>query len=236
VYCLTTDPDRSAHRDYMLSAGERGIPCSFLVGKSGLVEWIGHPMSLEEPLLEVIAGTWDREKYKIAYAKKQETQLAQRRLMESLQGKTAAEVDAILVEKIASSVDRKQRTELMRMRFSRAVSAKGDPKRLLEATNELLQENKSDAMQIGSMVVKAAEQGLLDDSEYFDRVSAAIADQLSTSRGPQIAIGYNTIARLQELRGDLAAAITAQEKAVDADGGRNPKLEQFLKKLKGEAK
>ena len=61
-YCLTTDPDRSAYRDYMEGSGERGIPRAFLVGKSGDIEWIGHPQEeeLEAAIGMVLKGTWDR--------------------------------------------------------------------------------------------------------------------------------------------------------------------------------
>jgi thiol-disulfide isomerase/thioredoxin len=62
-YWLTTDPDGSVSRDYMRAAGERGIPTAFIVGKTGLVEWIGHPMRLDEPLAKIIAGEWDREAF-----------------------------------------------------------------------------------------------------------------------------------------------------------------------------
>jgi thiol-disulfide isomerase/thioredoxin/Flp pilus assembly protein TadD len=61
VYCLTTDPDRSVHEAYMEAAGQNGIPTAFIVGKDGRIEWIGHPMRMDDPLQQVIAGKWDRE-------------------------------------------------------------------------------------------------------------------------------------------------------------------------------
>lgn len=64
AYCLTTDPDGSSHRDYMLAAKQDGIPTSFIVGKSGQIEWIGHPAIIEDTLQKVVDGTWDREAYK----------------------------------------------------------------------------------------------------------------------------------------------------------------------------
>lgn len=63
AYWLTSDPDESVSRDYMRAAGEGGIPTAFIVGKSGLIEWIGHPMRLDEPVSKIIAGEWDREAY-----------------------------------------------------------------------------------------------------------------------------------------------------------------------------
>lgn len=61
VYCLTTDPDRSVHEAYMEAAGQNGIPTAFIVGKDGRIEWIGHPMRMDDPLQQVIEGKWDRE-------------------------------------------------------------------------------------------------------------------------------------------------------------------------------
>ncbi|MEM6690555.1 MAG: TlpA disulfide reductase family protein, partial [Planctomycetota bacterium] len=62
-YSLTSDPDGSSHVAYMEAAEARGIPQAFLVGKSGLIEWSGHPMELEGPLEGVLNDTWDREAY-----------------------------------------------------------------------------------------------------------------------------------------------------------------------------
>jgi thiol-disulfide isomerase/thioredoxin len=68
AYCLTTDPDASVKKDYFLAAGQNGIPCAFIVGKDGKIEWIGHPMlGMDEALEAVIAGTWDRDAFAIEF-------------------------------------------------------------------------------------------------------------------------------------------------------------------------
>lgn len=46
-------------KNWMKAAGRNGIPSAFLVDQNGYVAWIGHPMSLDEPLKEVVAGEWD---------------------------------------------------------------------------------------------------------------------------------------------------------------------------------
>lgn len=71
AYCLTTDPDRSVFTSYMKAAAQNGIPTSFIVGKSGLVEWIGHPMRMDEPLLQVVDGTWDRDEFAEEFKREQ---------------------------------------------------------------------------------------------------------------------------------------------------------------------
>lgn len=82
AYCLTTDPDRSVHVDYMEAAAQRGIPTAFLVGKTGAVEWIGHPMQMDEPLAKVVNDQWDREEYAAGFLREQQRAALQQRLMQ----------------------------------------------------------------------------------------------------------------------------------------------------------
>jgi len=85
AYCLTTDPDKSVYEDYMDAAGQNGIPTCFIVGKSGLIEWIGHPMQMDETLEKVVAGTWDREAHLIAFKKEQQMGLLMSKLARPMQ-------------------------------------------------------------------------------------------------------------------------------------------------------
>lgn len=75
-YWLTTDPDGSTSEDYMRAAGQGGIPTAFVVGKTGEIEWIGHPMRIDQPIAQILAGEWDREAYAREMA---EEQMVQRR-------------------------------------------------------------------------------------------------------------------------------------------------------------
>jgi thiol-disulfide isomerase/thioredoxin len=63
-YRVAFDEDRSMGIAWMDAAGQDGIPCSFIVGKDGTIEWIGHPMGMDKPLEAVLAGSWDRKKAK----------------------------------------------------------------------------------------------------------------------------------------------------------------------------
>lgn len=82
AYCLTTDPDRGSHDAYMKAAVQNGIPTSFIVGKTGDIEWVGHPMNLDEPLKEIIAGQWDREAFAKTFRQQQEFKLIVRNAMD----------------------------------------------------------------------------------------------------------------------------------------------------------
>jgi len=80
--CLAADPDESVHRDYMEAVDETGIPMVFLVGREGLIEWIGHPVDMEGPLADIVAGRWDREAF-----------VAIRRKIEGVRARVAAIVE-----------------------------------------------------------------------------------------------------------------------------------------------
>lgn len=43
---------------FMTASGQQGIPCSFVVDRSGKVAYIGHPMSLDDVIPKVVDGTW----------------------------------------------------------------------------------------------------------------------------------------------------------------------------------
>jgi len=63
-FSIAADPDRSVHREYMEAAAVGEIPVVFVVGRTGEIEWIGHPRDLEAPLKRVVAGEWDRDAFR----------------------------------------------------------------------------------------------------------------------------------------------------------------------------
>jgi thiol-disulfide isomerase/thioredoxin len=46
-------------KNWMQAAGQDGIPTAFIVDPKGTILWIGHPMSMEEPLKQIVAGKYD---------------------------------------------------------------------------------------------------------------------------------------------------------------------------------
>ena len=113
-YCLTTDPDESVGGDYMRAAGQNGIPACFLVGKTGIVEWIGHPMRLDEPLEQVLNDSWDREAFAVEFQRTQAFDIYLARIM-----KAASEQDLDtaydLLEKARLIADERQTMQLQQI-------------------------------------------------------------------------------------------------------------------------
>ena len=65
AYRVAFDGDKKTYESYMKAAGQRGIPTAFIVDKTGAIAWIGHPMNMDGPLAEVVAGTHDIDRTKL---------------------------------------------------------------------------------------------------------------------------------------------------------------------------
>ncbi|MDP7070513.1 MAG: redoxin family protein [Phycisphaerales bacterium] len=83
AYTVAIDDDRWMADHWMKPAGQGGIPAAFLVGKTGEIEWIGHPGSIDPVLASYLGGTWDRAKAKAAFDEELRVATKSRELMMS---------------------------------------------------------------------------------------------------------------------------------------------------------
>jgi len=67
-FTLGTDPSRRLHRAYLEATGQRGIPATFVIDGTGRLAWMGHPMQLDRPLAEIVAGVWDADAFRLRHA------------------------------------------------------------------------------------------------------------------------------------------------------------------------
>lgn len=123
-YWLATDPDGSVKKDYMQAADQHGIPTAFIVGKTGLVEWIGHPMRIDEPVARVLAETWDRPAYAKQMEEVREVRRQLRAISEKMERDKKPEQALAMIDAIMGSFDSpeaRQALELARSRIKIAV-------------------------------------------------------------------------------------------------------------------
>ena len=73
--------DKSQEKDgamavtWMKAADQNGIPTAFIVNQQGRIAWIGHPMELDEKLLnDILAGHYDVDKAAAEYEQQQQDQ------------------------------------------------------------------------------------------------------------------------------------------------------------------
>jgi thiol-disulfide isomerase/thioredoxin len=46
-------------KNWMIAAGQKGIPTAFIIDGEGRIAWIGHPATMDDPLDKIVAGKWD---------------------------------------------------------------------------------------------------------------------------------------------------------------------------------
>ncbi len=227
VYCLTTDPDGSVKNDYMRAAGQNGIPTSFIVGKTGLVEWIGHPMSMDEPLAQVVSGEWDRDAFLEEFRKEQERDLLMAKLSQKMRRgdvEGALEILAAAKESAAGDEESLENIEqlVFRVKLSGAATLiqKGEVEDGI-AGLDALYEAATAEQKTQVLTVKI---NVLLSKELYDEAATALTS-LADSKEPdpmllnQISWQiYETAAKDEEFSKTVVAAATkAAAKAAELD-------------------
>jgi thiol-disulfide isomerase/thioredoxin len=107
--------DGTMARTWMTAAGQSGIPAAFVVDGSGTIAWIGHPMNMDAPLAQIVAGKWD-----VALEKKK--QAREGALETALKSKDAKAALPLIDEILAADPAREE--ELGALKFSLLLSDK----------------------------------------------------------------------------------------------------------------
>jgi thiol-disulfide isomerase/thioredoxin len=217
-YNLAADPDRSVHRDYMEAAGKNGIPTAFIV-RDGKVQWIGHPMQMDEPLAKVVDGTWDakaaKKEFDDAAATARKQQERRRAIGEARKAGDWKKIIAMMDEDIAGATGSQKRQAQM-SKFRTMIGAAKMPKEGYSFGRELVAASKGDAEALNEIawyVLDDKAVGVRDIPFALETAKAAIA----AAGAPEPAI-MDTLARAYWESGDKAKALEWQEKAVKAAG------------------
>lgn len=239
AYCLTTDPDRSVHKSYMEAAKQNGIPTSFIVGKTGLVEWIGHPMELDGPIEELLNDSWDREAYK-------KEMVEQKRFEENMQ-KIAMLAGSGKFKEALEIVDTEEKATMSPAIKEHWLSVRNGLKLSGGMVNDevvtyykgQIAEMKGNPQAIGQFAYSmygAAQQGA-DISLLVDDAVGALNEEIKTADKQLLPLLHNTSARLFSAVERWEEAIAAQESAIDASDERvKTRLKPFLEELQAKSK
>lgn len=83
-YNVAIDTQEGVMADtWMQAAEQNGIPAAFIV-KDGIVQWVGHPMSMDEPLKQVVEGKFNLAESKKAFMAEIEQGRASARVQKEL--------------------------------------------------------------------------------------------------------------------------------------------------------
>lgn len=96
------DANDTMANTWMRAAGRNGIPCAFIVNEKSEIAWIGHPMTMDKPLEEIVNKTWDlaafKEKFQIEQNKAIEAQENQKKLAAAAKTGNMAEFEPLMAK------------------------------------------------------------------------------------------------------------------------------------------
>ncbi|WP_143543827.1 TlpA disulfide reductase family protein [Rhodopirellula sp. MGV] len=233
-YTLTSDPDGSSHKDYMQAAGQNGIPAAFIVGKSGIVEWIGHPMEMDEPLAKVINDSWDRDAFKLEREQqKQFEETLQQFAMLAGRGKIE-EAGKILEEQIASAPNEEFKSNWINIRHQFRLLTGTAVEEDFDHYRGQLKELKGNppallnfAMQLYGIGQNGGDLGPL----VGDITSALKAESETAEVAEQKAACFEVMARYFAMEEDYKSAVDAQKKALELAEGASSAQKRRLQLL-----
>ncbi|QDS93458.1 Thiol-disulfide oxidoreductase ResA [Roseimaritima multifibrata] len=230
AYSLTTDPDGSCQTDYMRASNQNGIPTAFIVGKTGQIEWIGHPMEMDEPLAKVVGDSWDRDAYLAEFkAKEQMTEIMMMARRGNADGAIKA-IDAIDPKTLGES----GALQLQQLKLGLYAQAADKGKEFSALANQML-DDVSDPNTINGVTwyIYQASQNTDVDKALIKKAIAASESSIKELDAEARPFMLDTIAHLHEQNGDIDSAIAAQTEAVETSEGRmKDRLTVFLNELK----
>lgn len=219
-YRIAFTPERDIPERWMRAAGQNGIPCSFVVGRHGRIEWIGHPMSLDEPLEQIIAGTWDAKAEAERLAKMRAERERNAAFAQAVaKAQAAADWDAVISlyeERISASPD----DPSLRLRLYQVLAGRANrPEKAAVLGQEIFKLAQDDPMTLNELAWFIADDrtvGLRD----LNLALAAAERATKLTSGKDAAI-LDTLARVCWEMGDRTRALELQTEAAalvgDAD-------------------
>ncbi|HAZ64674.1 MAG TPA: hypothetical protein DCZ72_13845 [Armatimonadetes bacterium] len=212
---------------WMLAAGENGIPSAFIINGEGRVAWIGHPMGMDEPLQQIVDGTYDLE-----------AAIAERAAAAAREAKIA-EIEEQLSDETLTSA---QRAQILRDWFAEDPGAEAsfwqalwtelrspdDPAPALEYLKARAAAAGEDSDQLRSMAFFILGRPAIDAESY--EVGLDIANRLDLLDKQENDVSAYLVALGNIHLGRRAEAISAAERAVRLAAER-PYLEVMQKTL-----
>jgi thiol-disulfide isomerase/thioredoxin len=218
-YAICEDIEGKTSDTYMMAAAQNGIPCCMVIDKAGKIAWIGNPLGGDLPgtVSQVLDGTWNTADFAKDFVPKQEHDFKGMALQKGVSDARKAK-DWVKVADYAGQLfdmDPEQYGQLAVMKYDALVKA----------------QKASEAMAYGK---ELAEKTFKDDAQGLNGLAWVIVDPANTAEKPDLELAsvaakraneltgekdfsvLDTLARVVFLQGDVAQAITLQQKAIDS--------------------
>ena len=206
--------DGAMANGWMKAAEENGIPTAFVV-HDGKLAWIGHPMEMDGPLAQVVAGDWnpaDMAPKRLAAKAREKKKLAALKSIYEPYQKHDWKATLSAIE-AGTSGDPELAEAFVGEKFA-ALCNGGDVEAGLKLGEQLLEANKDQPMVLNNHF-----WGVIDPEAvpHPDQRVAQLAVRALRRASEQAADSYpllDSLAEAQAAAGDPAAALATEEQAL----------------------
>lgn len=205
-------------KKWLEAAGQNGIPCAFVVSKAGKIAYVGHPMSMEESMLEKLLAepsTKPPGESTTAARDKSTTPGAKATELASL---AAGQIDAGELDKAEGTIAELGDALTENFRHIGALLqldllvARKDEDTVVQFSKILAEDFAGSPAVLNSIAAKLVSKP--DASAVLQSAAGKIATPLSTAGGDAQCAALATLARIAFLSGDKNRAVELQIKAV----------------------
>ena len=213
-YTVAVDPDRTTSASYMEAAGQRGIPTAFIVDAGGSVAWIGHPINMDDPLSEVVEGTWDLAAAAEEFDRQAAKEKAQDEFWTAFRTASAEEDWDTVISSIDSFVaEYGENPQLATLKFEILLTGKNDKATAYAWAESIAKSNWDNPNALNALAWNIVDELPEEyrDLEFAIRV-AVRACEITDNKDAMI---LDTLARAHWENGETYKAIAWQQKAVE---------------------
>lgn len=213
TFRIALDDDKGTMgKTWLKAAGVDGIPTAFLVGKDGKIAWVGHPMALEEGVIEqVLAGTYDLSKAAMDFQHEKVAEKRSAHFYQLIRAKKWAEAETVLNEIVTLTGAKEEEVAVARLMV---LTGRGD----FDAAGDLAERySQHEKVKDNADALNQIAHQLLENERVKGSALtlagklAARADELRDGNDANI---LNTHARALFMKGDRVKAVELQQKAV----------------------
>lgn len=213
---VADDPSGTIAKAWMEASGSNGIPQTFVVDGTGTIIWMGHPMSLDKPLEEMLAGTYDVKKEAERKAAADKAAAARREMMKPINEAMAAKDYAKAVAEIDKIIAKNPDME-MQLGFTKFNILFNYDEAGAYAWGKTLAEGifKDNADALNSIAWSIIDPAAKDKRKNPDlKLAMQIAERANELSGDKDPMIMDTYALALYLGGKKKEAIALQERAV----------------------
>jgi hypothetical protein len=201
---------------WMEAAGQNGIPTAFVINRQGKIAWIGHPMTLEDSVLDkILANKFDTATFAKEYDQQQQAQeqeeASSKKLSQALKNKDWSAADAALAE-IEKALPESARSQTAPIRLMILIGQK-DYAGAYKLAGSLSDASPKDVYLQNQLAWTLATANGVDKEGIA--LANKIAERANTASAGKDAGILDTLARTQFMSGQTNEAVATEQKAVD---------------------